>query len=154
MREKEGQHQANDRRLAVGGSRLFRPLALTQGIYYLLTGIWPLVHMHSFEAVTGPKADDWLVKTVGILVGVIGGVLCLAGWRDRGNGPKQSVTSLTDVPSPTPEIMALAVGSAAGLAAVDIVYPLKGRISPIYLLDALAEVILIAAWLKGAASYK
>jgi hypothetical protein len=36
-----------------------------QAGYYCLTGVWPLLHMASFEAVTGPKVDDWLVKMVG-----------------------------------------------------------------------------------------
>lgn len=28
-----------------------------QGTFYLATGIWPLVHIESFVAVTGPKTD-------------------------------------------------------------------------------------------------
>ena len=54
------------------GSRL---LAGIQGLYYLITGIWPLVHMESFLAVTGPKTDLWLVQTVGALIAVIGAML-------------------------------------------------------------------------------
>lgn len=112
-------------------STLVRLLALGQAVYFAVTGVWPLVSMRTFEAVTGPKTDHWLVRTVGILVTVIGAVIGLAGWRRR-------------VP---PEIPVLAVGSAAGLAAIDVVYVAKGRISPIYLLDALAEAVLIVAWL-------
>ncbi len=112
-------------------STLVRALALGQAVYFAVTGVWPLVSMRTFEAVTGPKTDHWLVRTVGILVTVIGAVLGLAGWRRR-------------VP---PETAVLAVGSAAGLAAIDVVYVAKGRISPIYLLDALAEAVLIVAWL-------
>ena len=33
-----------------------------QGALYVVTGVWPLLHMASFEAVTGPKTDDWLVR--------------------------------------------------------------------------------------------
>ncbi len=40
-------------------------LATAQGLYLLLTGMWPLVHYRSFEWVSGPKVDDWLVKCVG-----------------------------------------------------------------------------------------
>ena len=58
-------------------------LCLVQGIYYTLTGVWPLVHVRSFLAVTGPKTDLWLVKTVGVLVAVIGVVIALAWWRGR-----------------------------------------------------------------------
>lgn len=112
-------------------STLVRALAIGQAVYFAVTGVWPLVSMRTFEAVTGPKTDHWLVRTVGILVTVIGTVIGLAGWRRR-------------VP---PEIPVLAVGSAAGLAAIDVVYVANGRISPIYLLDALAEAVLIVAWL-------
>ncbi len=56
-------------------------LALGQGLYYALTGLWPLISISTFQAVTGPKAEHWLVRTVGVLVTVIGGVLALAGRR-------------------------------------------------------------------------
>lgn len=39
-----------------------RRLAAVHGGYFLLTGIWPLVHRRSFERVTGPKSDYWLVQ--------------------------------------------------------------------------------------------
>jgi hypothetical protein len=48
-------------------------LMCLQGGDYLATGLWPLIHMKSFVAVTGPKRDLWLVRTVGILVSCIGG---------------------------------------------------------------------------------
>jgi len=32
-------------------------IALAQGLYFAGTGIWPLVHMRSFEAVTGRKTE-------------------------------------------------------------------------------------------------
>jgi hypothetical protein len=48
-----------------------RRLIAFQAAYYLATGLWPLVHLPSFEAVTGPKTDDWLVHMVGLLAGVI-----------------------------------------------------------------------------------
>src|SRR4051812_27447408 len=105
-------------------------LALAQGLFYASTGAWAIVDSRSFQAVTGPKADVWLVKTVGTLVFVIGGVLGRAGWCRR----------------ITPEIRLLAVGSALGLAAIDIVYVSKGRISKVYLLDAAAELGFAAAW--------
>ena len=105
-------------------------LALLQGTFYLLTGIWPLVSIRTFEWVTGPKVDRWLVKTVGVLVSVVGGVLLLAGARRR-------VTAETAV---------LAAGSALGLAGIDAVYSLRGRISKVYLLDAAAEVLLVLGW--------
>ncbi len=106
-------------------------LALIQGIYYLITGVWSLVSIATFIRVTGPKTDIWLVKTVGVLVAVIGAVLMLAGARE----------------SVTAEIVVLALGCAAGLLAIDVYYASKQIISRIYLLDAAAEAILVAAWL-------
>lgn len=109
---------------------LLRLLAAGQALYFVVTGVWALVHIPSFEAVTGPKVDRWLVKTVGALVLVVGAVLGIAARRA----------------SRAPEVVALATGSAAALATVDVVYVIKRRISPVYLLDALAEGVLIVLW--------
>ena len=107
-----------------------RPLAIAQGAYFAATGVWPLVHMPSFEAVTGPKADKWLVRTVGVLVSVIGGVLLAAGARAKITG----------------EVAGLAIGSAVGLGLIDTVYATRGRISRIYLADAALEAAIAAGW--------
>lgn len=114
-----------------GRADLLSLVALGQGLFYLVTGVWPLVSIRSFEWVTGPKRDRWLVKTVGALIAVIGGATALAGRRKR----------------VTAEIALLASGSAASLAAIDVIYVSRGRIRPIYLLDAISEAGLIVAWL-------
>ncbi|MFH5804425.1 hypothetical protein ACG2DA_10255, partial [Alienimonas sp. DA493] len=62
-------------------SRWARRLLVGQGLYYVATGVWPLVHIRSFEFVTGPKTDDWLVQTVGALVLAIGGTLLYGARR-------------------------------------------------------------------------
>lgn len=121
MREDAGPHGSGD-----AANRL----ALAQGAFYVATGVWPLVHLPSFEAVTGPKPERWLVKTVGGLIAVVGGTVAAAGLRRR----------------VTPEIAATAAGCAAVLALIDIVYVSKRRIAPVYLLDAVAEGALVAAW--------
>ena len=64
---------------------------------------------------------------------VIGGVVGLAGYRKR----------------ITPEVALLAVGSAAGLAAIDVVHVAQRRIRPVYLLDAVAEAGLIGLWARA-----
>jgi hypothetical protein len=115
------------------GSRV-SGLAVAQGVFDVVTGVWPIVHLRSFEAVTGPKPEGWLVKTVGALITVIGGTLLTAGLRRRIG----------------PEVMLLAAGSAASLAAVDLIYSPR-RISPVYLLDAVAEGVLAASWCAVAA---
>jgi hypothetical protein len=110
-----------------------RTVAAVQGVYFLATGIWPLVDIESFMAVTGPKSDLWLVRTVGILVAVVGATLLRSGWKG----------------APGSDVAFLAVGSAAGLAGIDIVYSVIGVISPVYLLDALLELGLVGAWLTA-----
>jgi hypothetical protein len=104
--------------------------ALVQGCYYASAGLWPLVSIDTFQMVTGPKNDLWLVRTVGMLVTIIGLVLLLAWWR-------RSVALETAV---------LATGSAAALAAIDVYYVARRLLSSIYLADALAEMALIAWW--------
>lgn len=113
-----------------GGLSRAEWLSLAQGAYFAATGVWSLVDIKSFQKVTGPKTDLWLVKTVGALVSVIGGALAGASLRRK----------------VTAEIVMLAAGSAAGLAAIDIIYVAKRRISPIYLLDAAAEIAMIGGW--------
>jgi hypothetical protein len=108
-------------------------LAFIQGIFYVLTGIWPLIDIVSFQVVTGPKIDLWLVRTVGVLVTVIGAVL-LSAFRSRRF---------------TREVLILAIGSALGLAAIDLVYGLSGTISAVYLADAAAEIGLAVLWIIG-----
>jgi hypothetical protein len=106
-------------------------LCFIQGAYFLITGIWPLMHMRSFIAVTGPKHDLWLVRTVAVLVSAIGASLMLFAWADKIAGP----------------IIVLAITSAAGLATIDIVYVNARVIARIYLLDAAAEIVLVATWI-------
>jgi hypothetical protein len=107
-----------------------RAVAGAQAAYYTITGVWPLIHRRSFEAVTGPKQDYWLVETVGALVTSAG--LALASGARRGRT--------------TTETRLLGVASALALAAVDIRHVASGRIRPVYLADAGIELILAACW--------
>jgi hypothetical protein len=106
-------------------------VAVAQGLYYTITGVWPLVSLRTFEAITGPKTDKWLVRTVGILVATIGTGLT---WSGIGRCIH-------------PALETMGVGSALGLGAIDVVYASRGVISRIYLLDALIEYALVAGWL-------
>jgi energy-converting hydrogenase Eha subunit E len=101
-----------------------------QATYYILTGVWPLVHFSSFELVTGPKTDDWLVRMVGLLVVLIGVTLAVAVRRD-------AVHKL--------EITVLAVGATLAFSFIDIWYAFSGGISRIYLADAVLELAVLAA---------
>ena len=110
-----------------------RSVALAQTAYYLPTSIWPILHIRSFEWITGPKVDRWLVKTVAGLIGMAGSTIGLAAARDR----------------ITPEIEWLGIGSALTLATIDLVYVRRRRIRPVYLLDAAANLGLAAGYLAA-----
>jgi len=100
-----------------------------QSLYYIVTGLSPIVSSKFFQIVTGPKTDLWLVKMVGLLAVVIGVTLAIAVRRRAA----------------TPEIIALSIASALAFAAVDVFYTLRGTISRIYLADAFVEIIIILA---------
>ena len=115
---------------------MLRTVLGLQAAYYLVTGIWPWISMRTFEAVTGPKTDDWLVQTVGALVIAIGLALAVAAWkRDR------SAPTIT-----------LSAASAAAFIVVDVVFVVSGTIRPIYLADAVAEAAILAGLALGAAA--
>lgn len=106
-----------------------RAVLTAQGAYYVTTGALPFFSRRAFEAVTGPKLEWWLVQTVGALVTVVGGALLSGAHRRR----------------VTPELLAVAAGSAGSLAAIDVVYVAKGRIAPSYLADAAIQLGLLGA---------
>lgn len=112
-----------DKRRSGVGPGIAEWLALLQGLYYVLGGLWPFVWMRSFLNVTGPKTDVFLVQTVAALVVVIGIVLIVASVR--------SVLTF--------ELGLLMIGSAIALGMIDTVYVLKGVLPPIYLFDAVEE---------------
>src|SRR5688500_12191527 len=93
-------------------------LLLVQGAYYAVFAIWPLLHMRSFMAISGPKVDQWLVRTVSVLL------LCSAAALFLG---------MREI-SPSPPVLAIAIGNAVVLAGIDIYYSLIGRIWKTYLL--------------------
>ena len=118
--------------VSADGRKSSRAIAMVQGVYFATTGIWPLLHYRSFEKVTGPKQDDWLVKTVGLMIASIGASLILASSHNTQND----------------ESRFLGLSSALGLIGVDLCYSATGRISKIYALDAIVESVLVAAWLN------
>ena len=80
---------------------MLRLVLRAQAAFYVLTGTWPLINLESFEWVTGPKTDDWLVYTVGLLIVAIGLTLWVGARSAR----------------PDPAIVVLAAATAASPAA-------------------------------------
>src|SRR5258705_3283705 len=85
--------------------------SFTRGIFYVATGMWPIVHMRSFERATGPKPDKWLAKTTGGLIAAVG-VSLIAGSFDLRS---QRTLRL------------LGLASAAALRASDVIHAIRAR---------------------------
>lgn len=107
-------------------------LALIQGIYYFVTGLWPIVDIQSFMMVTGPKVDIWLVKMVGGLTIAISLFLFVVA-------SKGLITS---------EGMVLILAACFAYLTIDVYYSLNRVIRYIYLGDAALEFIFIVSWLQ------
>jgi hypothetical protein len=85
--------------------------------------------MGSFEALLGKKREHWLVQTVSLLM------LAIAG----GLG-----TSVNAVPRPLAITASLA---AAGMGAIGLRYGTSGRISRLYVADALLQYAIAGMWI-------
>jgi hypothetical protein len=105
-----------------------------QSLYYAATAIWPLVHYDSFERVTGPKSERWLVETVSCLVTAIAASLAIATRR----------------PLVATESLVLATGSAVGLGAIDVLYVARGRLRLVYAADAATQAVFLALIARSA----
>src|SRR5688500_7588908 len=123
-------------------SRMAVRLAWLQGLYFLLTGAWPLVSVRTFQLVTGKKtdhlvadppaeADHWMLFTISGLIIAIALVMLAAAWKRRISF----------------DVALVGIASAAALTLIDIVYVARGTIAPIYLLDAAAELVIILSWI-------
>lgn len=99
----------------------------------MVSGVWPLLHRRSFEAIFGAKTDWWLVQTVAGLL-VSNGVAQLRTARD-GHSLEQA--------------RRLGISTAATLLAIDLRHVPSGRIPPTYLADALAEMAWIVLWTRS-----
>jgi hypothetical protein len=107
-----------------------RLLAASHAGYLIATGVWPLLHRRSFEAVTGPKEEFWLVRTVGGLAAATGVTLGVSVVRGRRS----------------PEAVALALATAAVFAAADL--RAARTESRTYLGDLVLQAALVPAWLR------
>jgi hypothetical protein len=111
--------------------KLLRITLFLQTIYYLVTALWPLVHIQSFIEITGPKTDIWLVKTVAVLLLAMSIAFITALWYKKYDHP----------------VISLAVSCCVVLIIIDCHYVLNNTISNVYLLDALAEIFLLILWI-------
>ena len=63
-------------------------LGRAHGVANVVGGLWPLLHISSFEMVFGPKTDRWLVKTVAglLMVNRLTQLTTLSTGRRRSSG--------------------------------------------------------------------
>jgi hypothetical protein len=102
------------------------------GLYWATTGAWALVDMRSFELITGPKSDKWLVQSFGALVGATGlGLLIARGGEGRRDAAR------------------IGTLGALAIAACEVVFVTRRQIRPIYLADAVVEVAMVAAMMTA-----
>lgn len=104
-----------------------------QGWFYILTGLWPLIHMSSFEKVSGPKHDKWLVRCVSLMI-LCSGVIFI-------RYPENEVALM------------LAMLNAVSLMIVDVYYVMRRIIWKTYLIDAVIEAGFIIFYVVNWKSY-
>jgi len=118
-----------------GGS--FSPIGTftitVQGYYYMITGLWPVLHPASFELVTGARADYWLVVLVGVTAFAVGIGLV---WSER----QRNVV---------PRTWLLAIVASAAFLVIDLWYVADVVIPRLYVLDAAAQFAFIGGALIG-----
>jgi hypothetical protein len=98
-----------------------RGLVAAPGVYFAATGRWPLLHMRSFEAVTGPIAGSS---------------------RPWVSASPASAPRCSRRPAPIASHRRFAGSrpqSALALTGIDIYYSARRRIGPVDLLDAVVE---------------
>jgi hypothetical protein len=104
--------------------------AFAQGFFYLVIGLWPVLGYQSFLAVTGQRADHWLLTLVGLLLAGIGTSMIIAAIR-------------RDIAF---EVFAIGLITALSLGVTDVVFVVERSIPAVYLLDAVAESLFVTLW--------
>jgi hypothetical protein len=80
-------------------------------VFYVVTGLWPIIHLRSFEAITGCKREGWLAQSMGGLIAAVG-VALIAGSLEKW---------------PSEALKWLGMGSAIALGMADLVFAKKNR---------------------------
>ncbi len=104
--------------------RVRRWLLIAQGSYYLLTGLWPLVHFASFAQAVALRINAFQAQSFGAVLIVIGACLIEAARR----GPPDAFATL------------LGAAVAAAIAVVDLVWLPRLGVSSGLWIDLLIEV--------------
>jgi hypothetical protein len=125
---------ASRRRGPEGGAvdlrdRWRRRVVLAQGAYYLLVGIWPLVHFPSYTEVVAFALNPFQAQAFGAVIAVLGGSLLEAARRE----PPGVFTT------------ALAIAVAGAITLVSLIWlPREPRLTGLWL-DVVLEVTFAVA---------
>lgn len=96
----------------------------------MMGGLWPLLHLSSFEAVTGAKVDDFLVRSVaGILVWTGGLLLLRPRQREDGVG-----------------LPLAALGISLVLGLVALIGSISGTLRWVYFIDGGMHLLFATCW--------
>lgn len=110
---------------SIRDNRILNSVFLFQGCYFVITGVWPVVHIASFMMATGPKQETWLVQMVGLLSLSIGLTFLRSALRRR------------DLPVFLGYLVSLS------FLIMDIVFVANGTIRPVYLIDAAIQLLFL-----------
>lgn len=100
------------------------------GLFYIVTGIWSVVHLRSFMDFTDNYADPFKTQVNGALFSILGSYFLYS--------------SLTNI---NPITIITAVASALTVSLFDFVYLIRNETTKIFFLDALIEGLLAIIYL-------
>lgn len=107
-------------------NRRRRLAIMAQGLYYMLTGLWPLAHFSSYSRALALPVNPFQAQVFGAVLVVIGAHFMEAGRREP----------------PGPSATLLGVAVACAIAVVDMVWlPRLGSVSVLWI-DLVAEVAI------------
>jgi hypothetical protein len=115
-----------------GTEKNMKTMLTVMGGYYIVTGLWPLLSIVTFQMFTGVKKDTWLVRMVGLLALSIGVTLAYSGLF---------------VVTVHPEVIVLSLLSSLSFILIDVIYVMNKTIPKIYLGDAAVEIFFFLYFL-------
>jgi len=114
-------------------SSLMAVVGLAQGLYYFVTGLWPLLSFATYQSMTGIAATGGMAQMFGVSLVIMAIVIAMASIR-------QAVSL---------EILVLAVGSGAVIALAEFVLVAQRILPKVYLIDMVARIVLIGLWVSA-----
>ena len=112
---------------AVLGQQPAQRAGQMQGGYYLLGGLWRLLHPRSFERIAGPKPDQFQTDVSAALFTAVGAALIAGTMKSAPHGP----------------VRVLAISAPVAVAIIDLRH--RQQIRGLFRLEAALEIAFAAA---------